>query len=83
MYVNKLLATKLFLVIVVMFVSIQQKTGTDVSSSKSRAVVLLKRTLVYFCQDFRESFKNVLLRKIQDLKKDILSFKKEVGLLKT
>lgn len=79
MYVNKLLATKLFLVPVVMFVS------TGVSSSESRAVVLLKRTLVYFCQDCRESFKNVplLLREIQDLKKDILSFKKEVGLLKT
>ncbi|KAG5863799.1 hypothetical protein JTB14_025151 [Gonioctena quinquepunctata] len=57
---------------------------TGLSSSELRAVIIQKRTLVYFCQECRTSFKNIptLLREIKSFKTEFTSLKKEVDELK-
>ncbi|KAG5884373.1 hypothetical protein JTB14_003320 [Gonioctena quinquepunctata] len=57
---------------------------TGLSSSELRAVIIQKRTLVYFCQECRTSFKNIptLLREIKSFKTEFTSLKKEVDQLK-
>ncbi|KAL3287328.1 hypothetical protein HHI36_001803 [Cryptolaemus montrouzieri] len=57
---------------------------TGLCSSELRAVVLLKRTMFYFCQNYRVSFKSIpmLLREMQAFKAEILSVKNEVEVLK-
>lgn len=57
---------------------------TGLSSSELRAVVLSKRTLVYFCQECRISFKSIptLLTEIRNFKSEVISLKQEMNTLK-
>ncbi|KAG5876694.1 hypothetical protein JTB14_025820 [Gonioctena quinquepunctata] len=53
---------------------------TGLSSSELRAVIIQKRTLVYFCQECRTSFKNIPT--LLSFKTEFTSLKKEVDELK-
>lgn len=57
---------------------------TGLGASELRAVVIQKRTLVYFCEDCRKAFKSVpnLLRQIDSLRSEVNSLKDEVRRLK-
>lgn len=54
---------------------------TGLSPTELRSVVLSKRTLVYFCQECRESFRSVpvLLREIRNFKNEVSALKVEVN----
>ncbi|KAJ8982416.1 hypothetical protein NQ317_017218 [Molorchus minor] len=62
---------------------LQEKCCT-LSSTEIRAVVMQKRTLLFFCDECRTAFKNVpmLIRKIKDLDSEVDRLKHEVELLK-
>lgn len=57
---------------------------TGLGASELRAVVIQKRTLVYFCEECRQAFKSVpkLLRQIDNLRSEVNSLKDEILKLK-
>nr|XP_023018000.1 stress response protein NST1-like [Leptinotarsa decemlineata] len=57
---------------------------SGISTSEVRAIVLQKRSLLYFCEECREAFKSVpkLLREIRDMRKEMNTLKQEVEDLK-
>lgn len=62
-----------------------QEKCCSMSSSETRAAVLQKRILLFFCEECRSAFKKVplLIRKIDELKSEVENLKKEVAELKT
>lgn len=57
-----------------------QEKCSGLSTSESRAVVLQKRTLMYFCPDCREAFKSVpmMVRKMVKMEEDIQALQQKV-----
>lgn len=62
-----------------------QEKCCNMSSSETRAAVLQKRILLFFCDDCRSAFKNVpmLIRKIEVLNSEVEKLKKAVSELKS
>lgn len=53
---------------------------TGLASSELRAVILQKRTLMFFCKDCRHAFKSApaLMRQIEALKSEVIALKQEI-----